>query len=153
MKPNRCLTSTIHIPARGKTLSELEKVPTSSSGRLKPMPKAKSKIKPKNLLPKVVTILKSKINPGDKQGEATHPLTKPNANAEIYEPPFVAGPLTRSDLGIYISYSPNIEPAKYKSSAINMPITSGLVMNEPNNCPVNAASNPKNAKVVAIPNV
>src|SRR5579872_3118961 len=86
-KPQTDLFSSIHIPARGSILSDVEKVPTSNNGKLNPMPKEKSSKKPSHLLPSVVTMLSKSISPGDKQGEATEPLTAPNAKAEAIEPP------------------------------------------------------------------
>ena len=83
-------------------MSDVEKVPMMSNGKLKPTPNAKSRIKPRNLLPKLVTILRSKIRPGERQGEAIVPLAAPNINADNQEPPLVVLWLVIKR-GVYIS--------------------------------------------------
>ena len=85
-KPNIFLTSTIHIPPRGSNESELENVPIIKSGTLRPTPKAKRRMNPNNLLPNVDTMHNRHTKPGDKQGDATMPLSAPNANTEINDP-------------------------------------------------------------------
>ncbi len=87
IKPKNFLTSTIHIPAEGSTLSEPEKVPIISKGIPSPIPKAKRSKNPISLLPIEDTIVSSKKSPGDKQGDAIVPLTAPKRNTDIIEPP------------------------------------------------------------------
>src|SRR5579885_1168438 len=101
--PNNFLISTIHIPARGSTLMECEKVPISNKGTPKPRPKKKRSIKPINLLPKVVTMLNNSTKPGDKHGDATEPLTAPKKNAEMKDPCLKLDLLDCNERGIYIS--------------------------------------------------
>src|SRR5262245_50799708 len=112
MKPKNFFTSIIHIPARGKTANDDEKVPIIKSGTLKPTPNIKSSKKPMSLLFNVVTILKSKTRPGDKQGDATVPLAAPNKKAERNEPLLVLVERGFKNDGTYISYQPNIAPPR-----------------------------------------
>ena len=74
------------MPARGRALRELENVPIRSNGIPKPKPNAKSSIKPRSLLTSAVTILKSKMSPGERHGDATLPLIMPKRKIESREP-------------------------------------------------------------------
>ena len=103
MNPNIFLNSTIQIPAFGRSDIELEKVPIISKGKQKPIPKEKRRRKPKNLFPRVATIVKSKAKPGERQGEITVPLITPATKAEMKVPPFLVCAEFFKKFGVYIS--------------------------------------------------
>ena len=86
IKPKNCLISIIQPPALGSAPKDPENVPIISSGIPRPMPKLKSKTKPRTVLPIAVTIESNKTSPGDKQGDATVPLAIPNKKMERNEP-------------------------------------------------------------------
>ena len=46
-----------------------------------------------------------------------------------------------------------MEKARYVNIPVIGKITNGLIIREPNNCPVNAAARPRSANVVAMPTV
>ena len=124
------MISIIHEPAFGKVLSILVHVPMINNGMHSPMPKKKSKRKPSNLLPRLVTILNNNNRPGDKHGDATVPLIAPKMKAEGSELFFkVVG--FCSNAGIYMGYNPRSEKPRYTNNITNNEIKNGCIISVP----------------------
>ena len=141
------------MPDFGSMFIELEKVPTINNGKLAPAPNAKRSAKPRTQFLIAATTVKSKTRPGDKHGDAIVPMAVPRMNAAINDPPLVFPCLGFRNEGVYISYSPNIEKARYSRKATRIIMKAGLAMILPSLFPPRAAKSPKSANVLARPSV